>query len=139
VTTHVELLGASGPSKIWLPTGLAAQTPFQKTLSNEINVEGGRAKRVDSKEDGLGVIAAEFPAGATPILMVTSRITTRDYAVQLFEGGRTSKENRTESQHFLRPTKLLPTDGIVKSKASEITRGADTDVEKARAHLPLDR
>jgi hypothetical protein len=102
-------------------------------------VEGGRAKRVDSKEDGLGVIAAESPAGATPILMVTSRITTRDYAVQLFEGGRMSKENRTESQHFLRPTKLLPTDGIVKSKASEITRGADTDVEKARAHLPLDR
>jgi transglutaminase-like putative cysteine protease len=133
VTTRVELLGASGPSKIWLPTGLAAQTPFQKTLSNEINVEGGRAKRVDSKEDGLGVIAAEFPAGATPILMVTSRITTRDYAVQLFEGGRASKENRTELQHFLRSTKLLPTDGIVKSKASEITRGADTDVEKARA------
>jgi transglutaminase-like putative cysteine protease len=36
-------------------------------------------------------------------------------------------------EHFLRPTKLLPTDGIVKATASEITKGAKTDVEKARA------
>ena len=35
--------------------------------------------------------------------------------------------------YFLRPTKLLPTDGIVKETADEITRGAHTDVEKARA------
>src|ERR1700693_1493883 len=81
VTTGVELLAASGPSKIWLPTGLTAQTPFQKTLNNEISVEGGRAKRVDQKEDGLGIMAAESRAGATPILRVTSRIATRDYAV----------------------------------------------------------
>ena len=33
----------------------------------------------------------------------------------------------------MRPTKLLPTDGIVKATASEITKGAKTDVEKARA------
>jgi transglutaminase-like putative cysteine protease len=38
-----------------------------------------------------------------------------------------------ELEHFLRPTKLLPTDGIVKATASEITKGAKTDVEKARA------
>ena len=133
VTTRVELLVASGPSKIWLPTGLVAQTPFQKTLSNEISVEGGKVKRVDSKEDGLGIIAAEFPAGVAPVLTATSRVATRDYAVQQSDGRRVSKENLAELQHFLRPTKLLPTDGIVKSKASEITRGADTDVEKARA------
>jgi transglutaminase-like putative cysteine protease len=36
-------------------------------------------------------------------------------------------------EYFLRPTKLVPTDGIVKEKAMEITRGATTDVEKARA------
>ena len=33
----------------------------------------------------------------------------------------------------MRPTKLLPTDGIVKATATEITSGAKTDVEKARA------
>ena len=34
---------------------------------------------------------------------------------------------------FLRPTKLIPTDGIVKTTADDITRGATTDVAKARA------
>ena len=41
--------------------------------------------------------------------------------------------DRAELEHFLRPTKLLPTDGIVKATAIEITSGAKTDVEKARA------
>jgi transglutaminase-like putative cysteine protease len=36
-------------------------------------------------------------------------------------------------ERFLRPTKLLPTDGIVKATAYQITSGAKTDVEKARA------
>ncbi|HKC40592.1 MAG TPA: transglutaminase-like domain-containing protein, partial [Gemmatimonadales bacterium] len=36
-------------------------------------------------------------------------------------------------KHFLRPTRLLPTDGIVKAKADEITRGAGSDVDRARA------
>jgi len=39
----------------------------------------------------------------------------------------------SELVHFSRPTKMLPTDGIVKSTADEITRGAHTDLEKARA------
>jgi transglutaminase-like putative cysteine protease len=133
VTTRVEILDSSGPSWIWVPTALLARTPFQKTLANEIKADGGAVNRVDSKEDGLGIIAVGFPAGVRPVLTATSRVATRDYAVELSQAGRLAKENHTELQHFLRPTKLLPTDGIVKSTATEITRGADTDVEKARA------
>ncbi len=36
-------------------------------------------------------------------------------------------------EHFRRSTKLLPTDGVVKATATEITRGAKTDLEKARS------
>ena len=36
-------------------------------------------------------------------------------------------------KNYLRPTKLLPTDGIVKETALEITSSARTDVDKARA------
>ena len=43
------------------------------------------------------------------------------------------KASRAELQHWLRPTRLLPTDGIVKQTALEITRGAKTDAGKARA------
>ena len=133
VTTRVQVLKASGTTRIWIPAALASPTPFQKTLANEFNAEGGTAKMVESKADALGIIAAEFPAGVKPMLTVTSRIATKNCAVDLSAPGKAPKADRAELEHFLRPTKLMPTDGIVKTTATEITSGAKTDVEKARA------
>jgi transglutaminase-like putative cysteine protease len=133
VTTRVEVLKTSGTTRVWVPAALINETPFQKTLTNTFNCEGGTAKLVESKSDALGIIAAEFPAGVRPMLTVTSRIATKDCAVDLSTRGAAPKQNRSELEHFLQPTKLLPTDGIVKETASEITKGAKTDVEKARA------
>jgi len=133
VTTHVEVLKSSGATRIWVPTALINPTLFQRTLSNSFDAEGGSAKIVESKTDALGIIAAEFPVGVRPVLTVTSRIATKNCAVDLSAPGDTPKESHAELDHFLRPTKLLPTDGIVKATATEITSGAKTDVEKARA------
>ena len=133
VTTRVEVLKFSGTTRIWVPAALISETPFQRTLANTFNCESGTAKIVESKSDALGIIAAEFPTGVKPILTVTSRIATKDCAVDITARSTRPKESRAELEHFLRPTKLLPTDGIVKETASEITKGAKTDVEKARA------
>lgn len=133
VTTSVEVLKPSGTTRIWMPTALLSDTPFQRTLSNKFNCEGGSARTVASNSDALGIIVAEFPAGVKPVLIVTSQIATKDYAVDLAAPGMPPKVDRAELQHFMRPTMLLPTDGIVKSTATEITKGANTDVEKARA------
>ncbi len=133
VTTRVEVLKPSGTTRIWVPAALISETPFQKTLANTFNCEGGTAKMVESKSDALGIIAAEFSPAVRPILTVTSRIATKDCRVDLTARGAAPKVSRAELEHFLRPTKLLPTDGIVKARASEITKGANTDVEKARA------
>lgn len=133
VTTCVEVLKVSGTTRIWVPTALINETPFQKTLTNIFSCEGGTAKIVESKSDALGIIAAEFSSGVRPILTVTSRIATKDCAVDLTMRGAAPKEERSELKYFLQPTKLIPTDGIVKATANEITKGAKTDVEKARA------
>src|SRR5207253_2721461 len=133
VTTRVEVLKTSGKTRVWVPAALLIETPFQKTLANTVNCEGGTAKMVESKGDALGIIAAEFPSGVRPILKLTSQIATKNYAVDLSAPSKAPKGDREELEHFLRPTKLLPTDGIVKATASEITKGAKTDVEKARA------
>src|SRR5947199_4360672 len=133
VTTRVEVLKTYGTTRIWVPAALISETPFQKTLTNTFNCEDGTAKMVESKTDALGIIAAEFPAGARPILTVTSQIATKDCAVDFKARAAARKETRAELEHFLRSTKLAPTDGIVKATASEITKGANTDVEKARA------
>jgi transglutaminase-like putative cysteine protease len=116
-----------------MPTALLNPTPFQKTLANDFKAEGGTAKLIQSSSDSLGIITAEFPAGVIPVLTVTSRITTRNFAVDLSAPGKAPKEDPAELKHFLRETKLLPTDGIVKTTAAEITKDSKTDVEKARA------
>jgi transglutaminase-like putative cysteine protease len=133
VTTRVEVLKPSGVTRIWLPTALLSRTPFQKTLSNRFNAVGGSAEMIASKADGLGIIAAKFPAGVRPVLTETSRVALRNYAVDLSRAGKSLKASAKEVQHFLRPTKLIPTDGIVRETAAQITAGAKTDVEKARA------
>ena len=133
VITRVEIPTSSEATRVWLPAALIGETPFQRTLSNEFNAEGGTARIAKTKPDALGVVAAEFPAGVSPVLTLTSRVATRNYAVGSFAQGKTLKSNRTELEHFLRPTRLLPTDGIVKAKAIEITSDAKTDLDKARA------
>ncbi len=88
---------------------------------------------IESRRDGLRIVAAEFPPGVRPVLTLTTRAATRSYAVDVARSGGVPKANRSELEYFLRPTKLLPTDGIVKATADEITRGAKTDLDKARA------
>src|ERR1700722_920054 len=126
VIPRVEILKPAGVTRIWLPAALTTETPFQKTLTNTFNAEGGAAKLIESKPDALGVISAEFPEGAKPVLISTSRVATRNYSIDFFAPGKSAKadvpkQDRADLDYFLRPTKLLPTDGVVKAKADEIT------------------
>jgi transglutaminase-like putative cysteine protease len=133
VTTRVEVLKPSGLTRIWLPAALLAKTPFQNTLANTFKADGGTASLVESKADGLGIIVAEFPTDVKPVLSATSRISTRNFAVDLSAPSKPPKTEPTELQHFLRSTEFMPTDGIVKSTADEITKNSKTDADKARA------
>src|SRR5262245_25580834 len=131
VTTRVELLNPSGPSLVWLPAAQLQVTPYQKTLANTFAADAGTAEMVGY--DGFGIITAKYPAGARPVLTLTSRASTRNYSVDLAERGRPAPADPAEVQKCLQPTRMIPTDGIVKSTADSITLGATTDVAKARA------
>ena len=133
LTTRVEVHSSSGATRVWLPAALIEETPYQQTLANRFHAEDGTARMVESKADAVGIIAAEYPAGVKPVLTLTSRIATRDYAVDFSAPVKAPKADSDELRYYLRPTKLLPTDGVVKATAAEITSGAHTDIEKARA------
>jgi transglutaminase-like putative cysteine protease len=133
VTTRVEVVTSSGATRVWLPMALASETSYQRTLASRFHAEGGTAKMVESKTDALGIVAGEFPAGVKPVLTLASRIATRSRTVDLAALGKSPSADLAELRYCLRPTKLLPTDGIVKATADEITSGAHTDIEKARA------
>jgi transglutaminase-like putative cysteine protease len=133
VTTRVEVLKPAGATRIFVPAALTTETPYQKTLANTFQCKGGAARTVASQQDGLGIVAAEFPAGAKPLVTVISRVSTRDWSVDLVTPGRSRMANPGDLKYFLRPTKFLPTDGIVKETAAGITKNARTDLDKARA------
>jgi transglutaminase-like putative cysteine protease len=105
----------------------------QKTLATTFQCEGGFAKSLESKADALGIVSAKFPTGVRPVLTVTSRVATTNWAVNLSAPGKDQKTSPAELKHWLQPTKLLPTDGIVKETAMGITRNARTDIDVAHA------
>ncbi len=133
VTTQVEVLKPSGATRVWIPAALAGSTPYQRTIGNTIHCETGVARKVIGEADGLQIVTAEFAPGVKPKLTVTSRIATRDWTIDFSTRGKAPKSDAAELKHYLRPTRLLPTDGIVKETAAEITRKLRTDTEKARA------
>ncbi len=133
VTSRVEVLKPAGTTLLWLPAALIRDTPFQRTLANDFHAEGGTVDLVEHKADGLGIVTAKFPEGVKPILMLTSRVTTKNYSVDLSEPGKAPKADGAELEYYLQPTKLVLTDGLVREQATACTRGATTDLAKARA------
>lgn len=107
----------------------------QRTLSNKFASENGSAKLSKDKPTALGVVSATYPANAKPVLTLTSRVSTKNYAVDL-SGSKpapSQRASKAELDFFLQPSRYVPTDGIVKETALKATAGATTDIDKARA------
>jgi len=133
VTTRVEVLKPTGVTHIWLPAALIRQTPFQKTLANKYVAEGGTAKFTQSKGDSLGIVTATYAEHAKPVLTLTSRVSLKNYGVDLSSPSKVANASRSELEYYRRPSKYVPTDGIVKETADKATKGATSDIDKARA------
>jgi transglutaminase-like putative cysteine protease len=133
VTTRVEVLKPAGITHIWLPAALIRNTPFQKTLANKFHAEEGTAKFTENKQDALGIVSATYPEHARPVLTLSSRVSLKNYSVDISHPVNAPHVSQTELEYFLRPSKYVPTDGIVKETADTATKGATTDIDKARA------
>ena len=135
VTTRLEILGATGVTRAWVPLPLMADTSYQKRLGDawEGNATGPRVWR-DERYDA-GLVHAEWPSTVkAPALQVVSRFSTLDRAVDVTgPSPRAATEPPSSLGAFLEPTKLVPTDGVVLQTAREITQGQATDLDKARA------
>ncbi|MDX1374332.1 MAG: transglutaminase family protein [Burkholderiales bacterium] len=135
ITTHVDVLNPSGVSRAWVPLPLVLDNDWQRSISNSWT---GNASAASIHSDGIygaAMVYAEWGAGErSPVLEVTSRIMTRDRAVDLSRPGRTGAAlTAAEQAFYTSPTDLIPTDGIVRETAQAATKGTRGDVEKARA------
>jgi transglutaminase-like putative cysteine protease len=68
-----------------------------------------------------------------PYVELTSRFAARDRAVTSAPSTRPAALGSEELKYWLRPTEFIPTDGIVRATALKATKGAKTDLDKARA------
>jgi transglutaminase-like putative cysteine protease len=135
VRTHVELTGATGPAKVWVPVPAMRQTAFQSLVGG---ISSGR-NTAKPREGTAGVPGANASAATaewddpveTPFLTVTFAVRTTDYRVALTPGE--SIPHPANLDRYLRPTRLIPTDGIVKETADAITKPHRTPLARARA------
>ncbi|GAB4467121.1 MAG: transglutaminase family protein [Burkholderiaceae bacterium] len=132
-TARLEIAQAKGQVRAWMPLPLSQDTDYFKTLANSWSGNAERVELVYEPTYRAALVSAQFKPGETnPILEVVSRFAVRERNVEL-KPGAGMLASREEQALYLKPTELMPTDGIVKKTADEITKGARTDVEKARA------
>ena len=133
--TRVEVLKPRGVSRAWVPLPMAGDTDWQKSVGSTWTGNAARAQVASDGKYGVTMVFAEWREGeAAPVIEVTSRFMTRDRAVDLGKPvPNAEKLSAADRAFYLSATELIPTDGIVRKTALEATKGAKTDVEKARA------
>jgi len=135
VVTRVHVLDADGVTRVWLPVPLTRDTSYFKSLGSTWQADGGAATYTEEPRHALGVVSAIFERSTqNPVLVLTSRFAARDRQVNLDTAPRLApRADREELKLALQPTEMIPTDGIVRDTALDITRGQRRDVDKARA------
>jgi len=134
VRSRLEIIQPSGATRGWVPLPLMPDTDYQKSLGQSWTGNASVMRVFRDEKYGTGIFYAEWPAGeAAPAVEVTTRFATRDRAVDLGTPGNPAPEDKAVLKKYLGGTKFIPTDGIVRKQAQEVTRGAATDVDKARA------
>jgi transglutaminase-like putative cysteine protease len=134
VTTRVEILVPGGTTRVWLPTA-SVESGYQKVVDNAWSGNAAQAKIVHDAKYGAGMLYAEWPeAENRPLIELRSRVATRDRAVD-FASRMAGAQKLTPAEHklYTEPTDHMPTDGIVRKTALDITKGAKTDYDKAKA------
>ena len=133
VTLRVEVLKPEGATRVWLPLPSVQEKNWIRPMGNLWQGNAATAHLLSNPEYGVDMLYAEWAAGERPVVEVTSRIATRDRAIDLTHAGQAVPLSAAARRRYIRATKLLPTDGIVRKTAREITRSAKTDQDKARA------
>ncbi len=137
LTTSVSVKDPGAHTRIWLPVPYATDTSYQRGVQNTWQVSGaGAAQLTQAPGYGVQMLAVQWPDAQAPrTVTLTSRFQTRNRRVDLTQPppAATERESPTALREFLQPTALLPTDGIVKTTANQITRGHQGDMARARA------
>lgn len=129
LTYSVVLPETENIARLWLP--LPDSRPgYQEVEASHWQSNASDARVARKGPHSVRLLQASWAGPTVPQLQLTTRVQTRDRVAA--RAGRASA-TPAELSHYLRPSLLIPVDGIVKSTADEIVpKTQDVDV-KARA------
>ena len=111
----------------------SVESSYQKVIGNTWSSNGSARIASDGKY-GATMVTCEWSASEkAPVLEVVSTFATQNRAVDFSKRDPSIKLDAATAKFSVAPTELIPTDGIVRKTAYEITRGKSTDIDKARA------
>jgi transglutaminase-like putative cysteine protease len=133
IVTRLEIANARGKTQTWIPVPAVNEKEWFRSSASQWTTNGNAGLARDPHY-AAEMVHVEWPnEQATPVVEVTSIIKVRDRAVDLSKPGKPEPLSAAELALYTGATDLIPTDGIVKETSDKITRGAATDLEKARA------
>src|SRR5215831_12288329 len=91
ITTRVEVLKPAGVTRAWVPVPVV-NNEGQRVIDNSWSGNAGQAEIVRDGKYGVAMLYAEWPASEQqPAVGVTSRVTTRDRAIDFAKRGAAAK------------------------------------------------
>lgn len=135
VTSRVEPQQTGGLVRAWVPLPSMEEAEWFKPMGNLWSGNASLMREVRDPVYGARMLYVEWaPGTASPAVEVVSRFATRDRAIDFSRPSATPLAlPAAEQALYTRATELLPTDGIVRETALQITKGAQGDEAKARA------
>jgi transglutaminase-like putative cysteine protease len=131
LTTTVTMAKSSGATQLWLPVP-SLDSDYQRSLESSWSGNANTARLLSDARYGAKMLYAEFAGdGAAPSMQLTSRVQTRSRATD-WSRKIATHDDAAALKAWVAPTEWIPTDGIVRTTAKQVTRGARTDVEKAQ-------
>jgi transglutaminase-like putative cysteine protease len=127
-----EIPNGAGKVEAWLPY---PQSDANQTIS-QVSIDAPRPVTI-AREPEFGnsvlYVRVERPQQREIPIEVTFTATRREHVQRTADRPAPQPLSAAERAQFLKPDRLVPTDGRIKQLALEVTKGKRTDVEKARA------
>ena len=138
IVTTVEVAVPSGPTQVWLPLPLSVTSDYQRPLGTHWDAPGStRAELAAPPGYDVRLLHVQWrDAAAVAPVTLTCRVATRDRRASLGttpRAGLAGGESPQTLERYMRPTALLPTDGIVRTTARRICAGHQGEIAQARA------
>lgn len=134
IRVRVDVVAPRGSTRLWLPLLLSRPSPFQRTIAQEWSGNAQTIRVVDRAAQDVGILEAIWvDHSATPQLSLVMKVATTGHQVPLETTDSTTPLAPADRARYLAATALIPTDGLVLERATQITRAHRTPLARARA------